>query len=157
MEQWEIDLLRRVAELERQVGDLVKPEVPRWVDWTPTVSQPGALTTTITYARYATFGKIAVVEAKIEVNSAGTAGAAIVVGGQPAAIQHGATNSPSSIIGSGFVVDATGSFYNAVVASVGATDWRFWGYTVTSYIGISPSFALANTDVIAFHAAYERA
>lgn len=124
-----------------------------WTAWTPTVTQSGSVTVTVTRARYIVAGKIAHVQANLLVTGSGTITNAIVIGGQPAAIQ-----SPANlIIGGGLIIDTGTQIYGGLsLVAVGATDWRFYGYAAgTSHAGVTPNFALANTDVIQFQAVYE--
>lgn len=153
-----LDLMRQVKALQAQVDSLVKPEVGRWISWTPTVTQSGAVAVTVTYARYIIFGNSVIVEARLAVTGTGTAGNAIIIGGQPAVIAHGNSNSAYSIIGGLLILDTTASLhYHGALVSFGAADWRGITHNSNNFTGVSPSFALANGHVVAFQATYERA
>ena len=147
------DLVRKVLELERRLDGLVQTERPRWMDWTPTVDQGGAVAVTVLLARYMTFGDLAVVQANLAVTGAGNAGNAVSVQGQPATIQAANTG---VAIGIGWVYDATVGSYIGALHVIGATDWRIRAHLETSYVGVDPSFALASGDYIRLQAAYER-
>lgn len=151
------DMARAIRVLERRVERLETQETTlRWVGWTPTVTQSGAVAATVTLARYATFGKLAIVEVYLAVTGAGTSGNAIVIAGQPTAIQ--AANAASGLSIGGFWVEDSGSaYYVGSLLAIGATDWRMMTNAVDNYLGANPSFALANNDKIRFFAVYERA
>lgn len=124
-------------------------------DWTPTVTQSGAVAVTVTYARYFIVGEVAIVQALLAVTGAGTATNAIIIGGQPAAIQP-ANTATFAAIGVGIVRDSGGSVsYTGILTARDVTDWRFQAHNVGPTIGISPDFALASGDEISFQAAYE--
>ena len=148
------ELVRRIDRLERRLDGLVQPERPRWVDWTPTVDQNGAVAVTVTLARYMILGDLAVVQAYLAVTGAGNAGTAISIQGQPTAIQS-ANNAVH--IGVGRVDDTGTASYVGALYATGATDWRIRAHLETANIGADPSFALANGDYIWLQAAYERA
>lgn len=152
------DIIRQVARLQRQVDGLVKPEVARWVDWTPQVLQSGAVTVTITYARYKTdLDGTVTVQARLTVTSGGSGGNAVVITNIPAAI---AAKNPSTytIIGSGFILNTTASIhYHGALMAVGASDWRIITDGSSDFLGTNPSFALANNHQISLQAVYERA
>lgn len=123
-------------------------------DWTPTVTQLGAVAVTVTFARYFIVGEVAIVQVRLVATAAGTAGNAIVIAGQPAVIQP--VNAGTSVIGSAMVLDQGTAFYAGALVAIGVTDWEIMlGDGRGAYLGASPSFALANTDVITFQAAYE--
>lgn len=148
------ELVRRISQLERRLDGLVLPERPAWANWTPTVDQGGAVAVTVTLARYMVLGDLAVVQARLDVTGAGNAGNAVIIQGQPSAIQ--AANN-SIVIGHCSIYDAGTGFYLAIIDAIGPTDWRMFRDGETAYVGIAPNFALASSDVIFLHAVYERA
>ena len=149
------DLIRRIDRLERRLDGLVQPERPRWVDWTPTVDQDGAVAVTVTVGRYMILGDLAVVQCDLDVTAAGTAGNAIIIQGQPTAIQS--ANHGSIVLGIATVNDAGTAAYVGALISNGATEWRIRAHNTTGSVGVDPNFALANGDAIRLSAAYERA
>lgn len=154
----ELELIKQISRLQRQVNGLVKPEVGRWADWTPTVTQGVAVTRTIEYARYYTSGPLVVLQAKLNVTSGGTSGSAIVIAGVPAAIAPiNVSGTAISVIGTIDIQDTSVAQYIGALVAFGANDLRGTAHLNTGYIGQNPTFALANTDVISFMAAYERA
>jgi hypothetical protein len=126
-----------------------------WTDWTPTLSQNGARTLTVQYARYIKLGRIAHVQIMVTCTNAGTAGNAIIIGALPGAISPLQTGS-SRHCGSALTVIG-GSHRNVAVVPVSSTTLQFMGYGVTNYLGIDPSVALANGDTIACTLMYETA
>ena len=126
--------------------------VAAWVDWTPTIAQSGAVTVTITTAKYKIINGIVHIEVSLTVTGAGTGNNAIVIGGQPAAIQ-GTTN---SVIGIGVIVDFGTQLYIGAIIIAGATNWQiFRDGGGGSAIGINPNFALAVDDSIRLQASYK--
>ncbi len=152
----ELDLIKQITHLQRQVDGLIKPEVGRWVDWTPTVTQLGAVTVTVNWARYITIGDLAVVGIRLTVTGSGTAGNNIIIGGQPVAIQA-ANNANVATIGTGIVFDSGTAVYHGALSAQSATDWRMFADGLNNAIGTTPSFGLVAGDVISLQAAYERA
>lgn len=149
------DLIRQVNELQAQVDDLVKPEVPGWADWTPTVTQSVSVAATIIYARYITIGRLVLVECRLAITGTGTAGNAILVDGIPAAIAPVHSGNQADARGTFIIFDAsvgwyTGSLYPNSNSNIA---FKIDGGTI---VGINPNFALANTDRIGFSAAWER-
>ncbi len=150
----ELDLIKQITKLQRQVDGLIKPEVGRWVDWTPTVTQGVAVTVTIGYAKYVVIDNAVFMRVALNITSAGTAGSVIQVGGVPTAVQPGFIGSD---IGEGRVFDAGTAHYVGALVAVGASDFRIMAHAQGNYIGAAPSFALASGDAIYFTAFYERA
>lgn len=150
------DVIRRLTRLERFIDGLIKPETGRWVDWTPTLAQLGAVTVTVTVARYEAKGDTVTVEVRLDVTSAGTVGNPVVIGGVPSAIAP-ANVGNLNVIGNGMVYDTGTMAYEGSLVAVGVSDWRFITNGVGNYVGITPNFALASGDVISFRATYKRA
>jgi len=150
------ELVRRVVALERRVNGLVLPERPRWIDWTPTVNQGGAVAVTVTVARYMVLGDLAVVQARLDVTGAGVAASHIVIAGQPAAIQS-ANAADAMMLGGAWVYDNGAALYVGALVTMAATDWRIICHNEVDFCGVDPSFALTAGDAILLQAAYERA
>jgi hypothetical protein len=152
------ELFRRLTQLERRLQELErsKPEVGRWVDWTPTVTQSGSVTFTITFCRYIVQDNVVNIRGRLAITSAGTGNNNIVIGAVPAAI---APANAQNIMGGIRVTDTGTADY------VGALLWNssteFVGQVhstgATTFIGVSPNFALASGDIIGFFAVYEKA
>jgi hypothetical protein len=128
-----------------------------WTTFSPGVSQPGALTVTVAFARYAIFGKLALVQLRVLITSAGTAANAIVVTGIPAAIAP--LNTGGNVVcGSGIYYDSGTAYYLAAVMQFNATTLRLVTHNAVDYLGISgPNFAAASGDEVDLHASWELA
>lgn len=127
----------------------------KWINWTPTVTQSGSVTVTVTLAQYMIIGDTVLVAVRLTVTGSGTIGNVIVIAGQPVAMQP-ASAGTYYCIGNGMIADSGTAFYNCAVIALTATDWRFMGYSVTNYMGATPSFALASNDQITFTAIYKK-
>jgi hypothetical protein len=126
-----------------------------WNTWTPTVTQSGAVAVTVNRARYKVVNDICHTEVQLTCTAAGTGNNAIVIGGQPAAIQPAWTGY-WAVLGHVMVHDAGTAYYVGVVLAVAATTWHFMRDAATlGYIGQDPNFALAIGDVISINATYE--
>ena len=141
------DLIRQVNRLQQQVDGLIKPEVGRWIDWTPTVKQSGAVTVTITEAKYNVTQSDVRIYCRLTVTGSGTAANQIRVSGFPAAIRPVPGPAPWPL-GVGIVLDTgTGNYYGTPIVAT-ATEIAIV-YSITGgIIGVSPNFALANGDFI---------
>jgi hypothetical protein len=148
----ELDLIKQINNLQKQVDGLIRPEVGRWVDWTPTVTQNGARTFTTTYAYYTTHGKTVHVIAKLVITDAGTAGNVISVGSLPVAILNAAGDGLDTV-GKFTYLDG-GTFYVGNAYGATTTSVSFVVHNATSGLGISPSFAVANGDAIGINLKY---
>ncbi|HKY77447.1 MAG TPA: hypothetical protein VJS45_14965 [Acidimicrobiia bacterium] len=127
-----------------------------WATWVPTLTQSGAVTKTVTSARYTKVGRTVTGVASLTVTGTGTANNAILVGLPVAAA---GTNLR---IGSGAILDASDSFrsYGAIVEILTTTTVRFWP-TSTDAVDVLGNTvftaALANNDQIHMSIAYEAA
>ena len=131
----------------------VKTAIDTWTTWTPTVTQSGSVTVDINDARYKITGHLVHVEINLTVTGSGTGANAIVIGGQPAAIQ----GSTGDVLGMGHITDFGVTTYTGALYVNGATDWRVIEVVTHNYIGVDPNFALASGDVIRFKADYYKA
>lgn len=129
---------------------------PGWTAYTPTLTQSGTVTKTVTVARYLQIGKLVIVYVRLDVTGAGTTNNTITVSTPATGVSTG------YICGSGEVIDASGATvtYPAMVYTNTTTTFSF-GRTdqsaFVSRIGVDPNFALASGDVITFTATYEAA
>lgn len=153
----EQELVKQINSLQKQVDGLIKPEVGRWKDWIPTVTQLGAVAVTVIYARYIIVVDTVIIQALLAITAGGTIGNAIVIGGVPAVIAPANPTGAYSIIGAGFMHDASpGVHYHGALMAAGASDFRIITNLSNSYLGIDPAVALANGDTLSFIASYER-
>ncbi len=156
------ELIERLADpgARRELGRLLdalagaRGEAVLSGDWTPAVTQGVAVTATVVFARYTRLWNRALVTARLTVTSAGTAGSAIQIGGQPAVIQpvHATV---SAAIGAGYILDQGTAWYQGALVVYAALDWRLQAHGLGDVLGVTPSFALAANDAISFAAAYE--
>lgn len=125
--------------------------------WTPTVTQSGSVTVTVTFATYKIRGRVVHTEIRLDVTGSGTGANDIVIGGQPAAIQP--THVPTQIfpLGNCVVRDSGTADYFGFVVPQSATDWRLKDSNTRGSIGTNPNFALANGDVITLNCTYDLA
>ena len=116
-----------------------------WMSYTPTVDQ-GASTNiakTVNTARWRREGNTMFVEIDLTVTAAGTAGSDISVT-VPTAFAH----SNRGCKGSGSIYDASAAIRYPGNLEAATTTKVVVGNTGASYVGTTPSFALANGDVI---------
>jgi len=146
------ELIQQVTRLQQQVDSLVKPEVGRWISWTPVVTQGVVVTKTINYAKYIVKDGIVVLSCDLSMTSAGTAGNAIIISGIPIAPAH----TGNFAVGSGNI-SVAGTNYVVGAWAAGANNFRFQGWTTTNYMGINPAITLANGSLLSFTATYEQA
>lgn len=126
-----------------------------WTAFTPTLSQNGARTLTVQYARYLKLGRIAHVQIMVTATNAGTAANAIIIGAIPAAIAPLQTGTSRHCGTALTVVGGTHRIVSCV--PVLSTTIQFMGYGVSNYLGVDPSVALANGDTMACTLMYETA
>lgn len=126
-----------------------------WQSWTPTVMQLGAVTVTVTFARYLVMGQMVMLEAVLNVTGAGTVGNAIVIGGLPAAIRPVNAISNVHVLGTMNIADASAGLH-FIGALVHAGVDSMQGIRDNTGVFIGAGFALANGDTIGFNATYER-
>ena len=148
------DLIRDVQALGRRIARLETQSGPgRWVDWTPAVTQSGAVTVTVTEAKYCVIGKVCHVYANLAITGTGSAGSVISCS-LPVACAASATHSPG--VAAGMYYDNPTRDYPLVVRVTSATTVAFATVSAdgNGWLGITPSFAAANTDELSFSATY---
>lgn len=141
------------------VADLVSTIFPlgvgAWPDFTPTLTQSGAVTKTLTYSKLQRVGRLVVANILLTVTGTGTASNQIIVG-LPVVPAQAAMAAP---IGTFYVRDdSTGLFYlvGAVINAAGALIGI--GNGVNNALGVTGfTAALANLDTVGYSVAYEAA
>jgi hypothetical protein len=113
--------------------------------WTPQLWQPASVGVFIHRAVYHLIGDTATTQIRVGVTAAGTAANAIQIRNQPAAIQSVAT---SELIGHFMYIDQGVAFYTGAVFSTSSTIWQLVVTGYGNYLGLAPSFAIANTDTL---------
>ncbi len=124
--------------------------------YTPTLTQSGTVTKTVTYAHYWQIGKLVLFWVKLAVTGAGSAGTTIAIG-LPVATSAGP---PDVIIGNCAWQDtSTGTQYPGVVIPVSTTVVNLFRVdaSYTDGMGVDPNLALASTDVLNTTGMYEAA
>ena len=125
----------------------------RWVDWTPTVTQSGAVALSTAIGGYCIIGKVCHVYVQITCSGAGTANNQIWVGGLPA-IMYATVESTALGVFNILRPAVTTRYVGAVRASAGGLfEFTITG-TANGKVGVDPNFALANGDFINFSATY---
>lgn len=132
---------------------------PAWTSYTPVLTQSGAVTKTVTYARYTQIGKTVHVEITLAVTGAGSANNAVTV-----SLPVTAASASSQPIGSGYIVDASAvANYPGVVTMNATTTATFLDATQPTgavrlgQTGSAFSAAFASGDSVGLFATYEAA
>lgn len=135
------------------VADEINGLIAAWTGYTPTLTQSGAVTKTVTTARYIQQGKVVHVTIRLDITGSGTSSNAVTVGLPVAAA------STNGIQGTGNIVDASApQRYTAFCAGVSTTTFVFATDTAsTSAWGVSPTTALASGDILYAQLTYEAA
>lgn len=130
------------------------PPDTAWTSYTPTLTQPGAVTKTVTYAKYQRVGRLIVANGLLTCTGTGTAANQVAVGLPVAAAQ--AANMPA---GSLYIFDASaGLFYNAVLSLTTTTTGVGFVNASGNALGVNSfTAALAAADIVGFSAIYESA
>jgi hypothetical protein len=160
---WSSGDVLTAAQLNAELRDALLAAFPLaggvgvWTSFTPTITQSGAVTKTVTYARYFRIGRLIIAQAKLDLTGAGTAANDVTISTLPATAAFGTTME----IGTGVIYDASATLaYKATVMLVSTTQIRFRpANTTTSGTLGSDTFtaALASGDVISFSIMYESA
>lgn len=138
------------------VYDNVLVDLGAWTSWTPTLTQSGAVTKTVTYAKYLKLGRTVLGQVALVAAGAGTANNAITV-----SMPFTAVNGSNMPAGAGYVFDSSaGTLYPAVLLNSTTAVWSFLpssaaGSTVLGASGAPMSAALASGDTIQFSFHYE--
>ncbi len=127
-----------------------------WVTFAPTVTQSGAVTLTVTFARYIVLANTVIVQARLAITGAGTGNNAIIIAGLPTAILPGNATVNDHVAGNSVISNSGTAFYQGALVYVGVNDFRIIAHNTTDFIGVDPNFALANGDFIGFQGSWER-
>lgn len=150
------EFIKQLAELQKRVDGLIKPEISRWATWTPTVDQGGAVASTVVYARYELRGDTVILWARLTITAAGVAANAILINGLPFAPDN--TGTIDDVIGTGQLRDSSPlTFYGGNLVAAGADELRIVVSGSNSSLGLNPAVTLADGDRLSVHAVYERA
>jgi hypothetical protein len=141
----------------RTQGDVWQTVVPlgAWTSYTPTLTQSGSVTNTVSYAKYVRLGRTIIANVFLTVTGTGTGGAAVIVSVPVAASISGYT------AGTGKIYDSSATVaYNGTAELVSTTTVRFWPASAdsTNVLGVTVfTAALASSDQVHMHVIYEAA
>lgn len=121
-------------------------------DWTPTVTQSGSVTFTITHAHYSVIVNTVHLRARLAITGSGTGGNSVSIGGLPFTPLY-----DTGIIGTIMIIDAGTAFYVGALLFGSSSSLVGRAHGLGNNIGIAPNFALANGDTIDLVGTYERA
>lgn len=127
--------------------------IDAWTAYTPTLTQLGAVTKTMTYAKYQRIGRFVTVNVLLAITGSGVVANAVLVGlPVTAATSDGA-------IGSGFIFDASASvIYGGIVDLASTTEVDLLSTSGNGVLGAAVfTAALASGDTLSFSATYEAA
>jgi hypothetical protein len=126
----------------------------QWTSYTPTLTQSGAVTKTVTHARYCRSGRSITAQVLLDVTGAGTAANPVIVGLPVAAA------AVALVGGSGYVTDTSaGARHGGILLLDSTTTAQFIPSAGSSGVLGTAVFtaALAAGDIVAFTATYEAA
>lgn len=130
--------------------------VGAWTAFTPTLTQLGAVTKTVTYANYQRVGRLITAAVVLTVTGTGTGANSVLVG-----LPVAAALSSNLAIGSGLLFDSSAALnYRAIVTLASATTVFLnpAASTVSDVLGnTSFTAALAVSDIISYTVTYESA
>lgn len=158
----ELELIKQIARLQRQVDGLIKPEVPTglfnpatslWQTWTLVITQGVDVTHSPTFVRYFRLGDLVVAAARTTVSSSGTGGQHILITGMPARVSAHETS--TSAVGVGVVRVVTALTYHECTVIFGTTGLAFVDGSSNNFLGANPSVQLVSGWTIGFTIAYE--
>lgn len=157
---WVAGAVLTAAQLNAQLRDNLNAAfsvgVDAWTSYTPTLVQSGAVTKTVTYAKYMKVGRLVVVQASLTCTGAGTGGAVVTIGLPVTAAQAG-----NMACGTGELFDASSSLLykaTAILATTSTIQLRATNTTVANVLGVDAfTAALASSDVITYSVTYESA
>lgn len=144
----------------RDTSDAWQTAVPlgAWVSYTPTLTQSGAVTKTVTYAKYNRVGRMINLNVLLACTGAGTANNAVAVG-----LPVAAATSTGTVMGAGVIFDQSANAnYGGVAYIASSTTIQMVPSSanvavVQGQTGASFAAALANLDTVTFSGAYEAA
>ena len=142
---------------ESDINTYLTGEGGAWTTWTPTLTQSGAVTVTVTHAVYGRWGRLIIVNFRLAVTGTGTAANAVTVSLPVTAARA------NMMVGSGTVFDTSaGLSYSGAVFLPSTTTMDFRqhgsGTTIDNRLGVAGfTAALASGDVIDGFLMYEAA
>ena len=144
------DLNDAVEKIETKLG-VGAMTIGEWTSFTPTLTQSGAVTKTVTYAKYTQINKLCICNVRLEVTGAGTTNNAITIG-----LPLTCSTSANVRIGIGTFYDGSTTItYNGAVQVTSTTTAAILPDATNNFAGITPNVALANGDNLSFSIMYE--
>jgi hypothetical protein len=148
------------AQMNAELRDALLAAFPlsvnAWTTYTPTLTQSGAVTKTVTYGKYQRVGRMITAAVLLSCTGAGTAANAILAG-----LPVTAATPANVAIGSGWILDAsTSNLYKAVIEVNSSTTVLFRPTSTVNNDKLGEAVmtaALAAGDLITFTATYESA
>jgi hypothetical protein len=129
------------------------PIAGAWTDWTPTVTQTGAVTKTVTKARYLQVGKLVIVNFDLAITGSGTGSSSVIV-----SLPVTPLTAHARMVGSGQILDiSTTTSYACSIGIVSGSLQFYNDASQNSSWGFYPSTALANGDAVNGTVTYEAA
>jgi len=120
-----------------------------WTSYAPVLSQSGTRSATVNYAEYCLINKVCFVNVDLTCTTTGSAGNAISV------TLPLTCNTNSIAVGSGQFFDSSASDVRLLTASGDVTTVSFVADdSANDVLGVSPSVALGNNDVVSFNLIY---
>ncbi len=154
------ELVKRLNDLQRQVDNLIKPELGRWVTIVPSLYQAAAVAATVNYARAFVENKKATVMVRLTATAAGTIANNIYIL-LPATLIPASGITTTQPLGTAFYLDSGTAHYQGIAAYIadvgGLPAIAIFNATVTdgNVIGVNPSIAVASGDVFSFDVTFE--
>lgn len=140
------------------VNTYLSGEGGAWTSWTPAVTQSGAVTVTVTDAKYARWGRLIHFDAYLIVTGSGTGTNAVTIS---LPVATNARYSANHTLGTGFIYDTSATLkYKAIIAWATSTTIKLHptSSTADGYLGAGTFTAgLAVGDLISVQGTYEAA
>jgi hypothetical protein len=139
---------RSIADAWQEVVDL-----GAWDTWTPTLTQSGTVTKTVTRATYTRVGRLIVASFDLAVTASGTGGTAVLVGLPVTAAASGVMSGAMLI----YDLSTTTRYHGGAELQSTTTLGLSSDGVNTGVWGVTPSVALASGDIIRGTVSYEAA
>jgi hypothetical protein len=142
---------------ESDINTYLMGEGGAWSTWTPTLTQSGAVTKTVTRAVYARYGRTIHFNAQLAVTGSGTSSNSVTI-----SLPVTAASAGFITIGGGYIYDATASLnYHGLAYLLSTTTMALSPSAVGVGLGVlgtvSFTAALANGDSVNISGTYEAA
>ncbi len=154
------ELVKRLNDLQRQVDNLIKPELGRWVTIVPSLYQAAAVAATVNYARAFVENKKATVMVRLTATAAGTVGNNIYIL-LPATLIPASGISTTQPLGTAFYLDTGTAHYQGIAAYIATVTSlpaiAMFNATTTdgNVIGVNPAVTVASGDVFSLDVTFE--